>query len=229
MKLKVKLLRRVFCMVMCVVILACSSTNVLADELYEYEYNDLTCFRWANRNSYALNIAWININIPTSGSGITTSNLNNGRDIWTVHSDYFTQGGNPRVIVNDTSLTSWPSSGWIAHTIPAENYWIDLIGAFSDYSNTAGRAVLTSTLGNPIQSNNTDSCGTEIAYATIYYNPVTTVFARVDRNITVAHECGHALGFGHTDSTADVMYYNGCYCTATGLSQNELTYYENKY
>jgi len=77
--LKVKLLRRVFCVVMCVVILACSSVNVFGSNLYNVNY------KWSDCMLGCLNVQWLNLNVPNTVTsiGVTTSTLWSGNYMWT--------------------------------------------------------------------------------------------------------------------------------------------------
>lgn len=218
--MKVKLLRRAFCVVMCVVILACSSVNAFAAELFNDEYE----YKWGNSSGSSVYIDWFNVNFPTSGR-ITYSDLFSG--VWSWISVINSINAN-------NTYTNTTSTGWISFSIvTSEAWWNARTGLWADYTyafthpyDENNIVIRDGMVVDPDYPATHPMCGQRIMYANVFFNYDTTIFTGVTKSSIVAHEIGHVLGFGHETSNSIMEQGTLSY---TQIQGTDITNYNDKY
>lgn len=197
--MKVKLLRRVFCVVMCVVILACCSVNVFAVDWLNRP------LKWSNSGSGHVNIYWADFDAPYSGIGVTHSKIASGAAMWVNGTSVISS----RLYATEVSVSQLGtySSGWIAFVMATPEYWSDVeFGLLSEEVFAVTNAY--DSIGMPIEQSSSNL----IAQSYIFYSP-THDTEDIDPEFVetpvsnwasiMAHEIGHSLGFGHTASSVE--------------------------
>ena len=135
--------------------------------------------------------------------------------------------------VQNSTGTATGNLGTITHMVPTSAFWRDYFGDY--YKDYMGYTRLYAPNGNEITMDNADSMGSYIRSATIYYMPYDNEYVYLQQLMAyspseftslIAHEIGHALGFGHVTDTSSIMYNRA---EATALNANDKANLAAKY
>lgn len=219
----------------CVMALTLMSTKADAD----YIRPNGSPMWWSLSTGTSVIIYYVNVNISTStGDNLNMDNIIGGMQYW---KDGITSAyGQVKLLAATTD--NLPSIGWVMHSVPTENNWTTFAAAFDVTS-----VRYTEALTVPYNANKQDiyyhlNDSDSISCAAIYYNPYinfngtrangesygasyteggTTVKTAIIKSI-VAHETGHAIGFGHTiNSTSIMIEENVKKCGISDYDKNE--------
>ena len=225
--MRTKYLRRFVAVVLTLVLTVMCLSSASAYELFRDSY----AYKWFAATPGNVPISWLSGSIPASGAGVTSSALTSGTTYWrtgTADPD-LTAHIHPTTV----TLTNLPDYGWIIHSIPTQTFWDDYVNC--------GLGVTTYAFTLPYSTNDVviidggvrgthPMCGQNIAYAYIYYNPDGASFQNVNWVNVVAHEIGHAIGFGHVgknETIASIMKETETNYTA--IQDYDIEQVENKY
>lgn len=195
--MKVKLLRRVFCVAMCVVILACSSVNAFGADLYNRDY------KWYTVVSGGVSVKWANLNVPTtSNRGVSDSTLRNANSVWSTGIGSYTSSVFYTTSERSYSefLSSSTMNGWITFGIPTSEAW-QTISSTAGGSTIFGISLSYTMYDEFIYQVHGAAESSLISHSFICFHPdhsTTNIDNAVQYwHMIAAHEIGHSIGFGH--------------------------------
>ena len=161
---------------------------------------------WHNSANGDVRIYWENYNITASAYPNIYNNLTAGNNYW----DNGTYTNCNMTCIKTTSTVSTSATnGRVYHIIPSQEWWNDNTGATP--CQVTGRAVNFDTNLVQITAANVSTTTRRIYISHLYYPPDTSNYTNlnygtVNYRCTIAHEIGHALGFGHMLSGETVQY-----------------------
>lgn len=179
---------------------------------------------WNYATSTTVTVKWYNDNIDLINSALG-KNVNAGLNYW---ASSFSSFKLSRV------YTSSSTAGVVILKLPSQSWWNAT--APDDYSaeNGTGLTHIFNMNGSRI-ANAADAANAngKIRNAIIYFNPNSNAaaygyFTDVNYRCTIAHELGHALGFGHvTNGTPSIMFQGRKFYTS--LQSIDRLNYQYKY
>lgn len=181
--------------------------NAMAAELYPG-----TPVSWGIYAGNNLSIVWHNYNV----TGTLGSCLSGGMQYWT-----------SQTMVTASSTTSFASAK-LVHVNASQAWWDAQFNAFEVEEVYAATAIYD-TNGVGISASNVASTTRLIGGANIYYSPYSVFgdFTTTNYKSLVAHEIGHALGFGHYEDTPSIM--NDGKLSFTSLQTYDINEFNDKY
>lgn len=189
-----------------------------AAEIYPSAPLRWSSYEYERPGKYSVEVAWHNKNITNTKF---TSNFSYAMSSW--------KGTGHLTTVNVSSTVGKV----ITFMMPTESYW-NLNISKGDSSIVGYTYIFRAGDGNQIKSA-TDAAGAEnglIRSAIIYFCPTSgkyNSFSNAEMRNLIVHEMGHAIGFGHYDSSpsASVMYPN--VTSMYSLTSYDKTCFSNKF
>lgn len=154
------------------------------------------------------------------------ASISSGYSKWAVNTSYGVRVYNQTIYtMNDPNL--------IVHMVPTESFWLSLFSTQFTALTTDGWTVNYDTNGTQITESNMSTTTSGIKSSNIFYRPPMSneyvslsTYTSTEFAALIAHEIGHALGFGHTTSSTSIMYPG---TPANSLNQNDKTALYTKY
>ena len=138
------------------------------------------------------------------------------------------------------STASFPARGMVAFKIPSETFWRNPFGA-TNAPTTPGYTQAFDTNGTLLSSSSVVSSTRQVNHSIIYFNPFDYYWTGTEEELymdaktdnfmrhVIAHEFGHALGFGHTSQNTDSIMTPEIQVAYPQLSSSDISNFRAKY